>query len=128
MKKKVLVGLGVIIGLVFIGRGITHAESLEEALKAYLQDPKLDFLGMNYDKMFFKLLEGEDPTILDKIKAIPQDIKTIPLQIKASWKVVNQEPNRFIYLNLAGLGGLKKFMGAKEFNQLVERFLKAVIR
>ncbi|OLS02865.1 hypothetical protein [Tissierella creatinophila] len=119
MKKKMLVNLIIIAGISVIYGGITYADALKDGLEMYLQDPKLDFLGRNYDKMFFELLEGEDPTIIDKIKAIPNDFITIPLQAKCNWKMATQKTNALTYGSMGYLNGLKTALGTKEFNKII---------
>lgn len=121
MNNKKIVMFGIFVGVLSIG-SFCYAEELNEAINAYLQDNSFDFLGRGYDKMFFKLLEGENPTLINKIKAIPNDIKTLPKQILVSKKVFNQ--NIESYALLGGLSGLKSIIGAKEFNIMMKKILR----
>lgn len=114
MRKKILI---LVIIILIISSGIVYADELEEVLKAYLSDPSLDFLGRGYDKILFK----ENLTLIE-------DIKTMPLQLKCIYKIITQEPNIIAYGTLGGLGGLKIFMGEKEFNYIVKVMMKFLIK
>ncbi|MGJ0846603.1 hypothetical protein ACR77J_07935 [Tissierella praeacuta] len=121
MNNKKIVMFGIFVGVLSIG-SFVYAEELNEVINAYLQDNSFDFLGRGYDKMFFRLLEGENPTLINKIKAIPNDIKTLPKQMLVSKKVFNQ--NIESYTLLGGLSGLKSTIGAKEFNIMMKKILR----
>lgn len=111
-----LISLAVVSAIILLG-GISYAEELEEVLKAYLNDPSLDFLGRNYDKILFK----ENLSTME-------DIKTMPLQAKCVFKIATQKPNMIAYSSLGGTAGFKISIGAKEFNKIVIKIIKLAIR
>ncbi|NLY46815.1 MAG: hypothetical protein GX053_12640 [Tissierella sp.] len=127
MKKKILISVGVVGGLLLLSN-ISYADELTEVIEAYIQNPKLDFLGRNYDKLFFEALEGTNPTVLDKIKAVPDDFRTMIPQAKAMWKMFHQKPNMIAYSGLGGLAGLKAALGPKEFGEMMFKLLKLVVK
>lgn len=131
MKKKTIAGLCVISGLLFIS-SVTFADELKEALELYLQDPSFDLCGREFDKILFDsinsvLVNGyTDAEIIAKLKAIPDDFKTLPLQIKCTDKILEQ--NLLIYAPLAGLGGLNKAIGAEKFSKLMLKVLRVIFK
>lgn len=114
MKKKILISLCVVVAIV-LASGVASAEELEEALKSYLQDPSLDFLGRGYDKILFK----DNLTLME-------DIKTMPLQFKSMYKIITQKPNLVAYGTLSGTAGFKVAIGAKEFNKIALQILRLI--
>lgn len=133
MNKKVLVGLGIVSGILLIG-GVTYADDLKEALELYLQDPSLDWLGRNYDKILFENIQKvstgnlNDAEFFAKLKFIIEDIKTMPLQLKCMKKIVTQRENAIAYGGLTWLGGLKMSIGEKAFNKIMGDILKLVFK
>lgn len=134
MNKKVLIGLSV-VGIALFASGGTYAEGLDEALKAYLADPSLDFLGHEFEKILFeesqhafKGMELNDAEFLAKIKFIVEDIKTMPLQAQAYYKIFTNKVNILTYGSLSGVWGLKAGLGAKEFGNVMLKIIKLGIR
>lgn len=115
VNKKILLSVGVIGGILFLTQ-TGYAEELKEALEAYLKDPSWDWLGRKYDKILFEKLTTWE------------DIKTMPLQAKCMWKIINQPPNIVSYGSLGGLAGLKAEMGAKKFGEMMFKLFKIVAR
>lgn len=128
MIKKLLIGLGIGITTFFLIDKVIYADGLEKELIRYLESNKLDFLGRNFDKIFFNTLYGENPTALDKLKAIPEELKTLPLQSKCLWKIVNQKPNALTYGTISGLAGLKIELGSEAFNKLMLKVLRVIVK
>lgn len=132
MKKKVLVSLGIVGGLLLISGGMVYAESLEEALKAYLADPSFDWLGRNFDKILFEQITNvstgnfNDAELMAKLKFIFEDIKTMPLQLKCIKKIVEQ--NAPAYATLGGTAGIKIAVGSKNFGELLFKLFKVMCR
>lgn len=132
MSKKLLVSLGVVGGLALLTGGMAHAESLEEALKAYLANPKFDFLGHEFERILFeniqKVSTGDlnDAEIIEKLKFMIEDIKTLPLQLKCLDKIMKQ--NAPIYATLSGIAGLKMALGAEGFGYLTLKIIRMIFR
>lgn len=125
LNKKVLVGIGIAGGILLLG-GFTYAEELKESLELYLQDPSLDFLGHEFEKLLFEgIKNGDSHFVIEELKFVLQDIKTMPQQAKAMWKIIHQKPNIIAYGSLGTLGSLKAAMGAKAFNKAMWSILKS---
>lgn len=135
MRKKLLVSFGIVGGLLLlVGGGIVYAEGLEEALKAYLADPSLDWLGRGYDKILFEDIKSvstgnlNDAEFFAKLKFVVEDIKTMPLQFRCMGKIITQKPNAIAYGLLGNTAGLKLAIGAREFNKIAIKMLKLVVK
>lgn len=129
-NKKILINSMIIVGLLFITKSI-FAEGTDEAIRAYLADDMFDLLGHDYEKILFNGINNIPNSnymekFIKKVKFIPTDIKTFPLQAKATFKVF--EDNVGIYAAMGGVYGAKASMGAKAFGELATKMLKFVVK
>ena len=92
MNKKLLISLAIVGGILLLSN-ISYASSYDElklALEAYLQDPSLDFLGREYDRILFEQInnaETLDGELLAKLNFMFDDLLTMPLQLKCMKKI-----------------------------------------
>lgn len=125
INKKMLISLGFACGLLLIGK-IAHAEELGEAIEAYVNNHSVDFLGRDYDKILFESLKnGDGNFFINELKFTLQDIKTLPQQAKAYFKILHQPPNMVAYSTMGGLYSIKSAVGAAEFNKIMLKILKS---
>lgn len=134
MNKKLLVSIGIFSGLLLLSE-VTFADELRESLELYLADPSLDFLGHEFEKILFdesqqafKGMELNDAEFIAKLKFIIDDIKTMPLQAQAYYKIFTNKVNILAYGSLSGLWGLKSALGPKEFGNVMFKILKLVAK
>lgn len=135
INKKMLISLGIVTTAFLILNEPTHAEELKKALEAYLRYSDFDLLGRKYDKILFQnILEPSikgkqtDTEIIEKLKFVIDDVKTMPLQAKCTFKIVTEKYNSMIYAGTGMLAGAKINMGAKAFNKLLIKVLKVVVK
>lgn len=132
MNKKLLISLGVVAGIIFIGE-ISYAEELTEALTLYLEDASLDFLGCDFEKILFENQSRngmylDDKEFIAKLKFIADDIKTMPLQLKAYHKIFTNKVNIIAYGTLGSAAGLKTALGGEEFAKMLIKIIKLGVR
>ena len=130
MNRRILVGLGVVGIALFVSGGV-YADGLKESLELYLTDPSLDFFGHVFEKILFeeshhafKGMEFNDAEFLAKLQFIIDDIKTMPLQAQAYYKIFTNKVNILAYGSLSGLWGLKTSLGAKGFSKMMMQIIK----
>ena len=116
MKKKYIICVG-LIGVIIFTSGIVYATDLREELFTYLKDPSLDFLGHEFEKILFNKIQSGDNYLLGELKFVLDDIRTLPLQVKAMYKIFTQPPNIIAYGSLGSVYGLKTTLGASAFNK-----------
>ena len=116
MKKKYIFCAS-LVGVIVLFGGVVHASDLKDELMLYLQDPSLDFLGHEFEDILFKRIQNGDNHFLEELKFILDDIKTMPLQVKAMYKILTQTPNVIAYGSLGGVFGLKSALGTTLFNE-----------
>ena len=116
MKKKYIICVG-LIGAIIFTSGIAYATDLREELTSYLKDPSLDFLGHEFEKILFNKIQNGDNNFLEELKFVLEDIRTIPLQAKAMYKIFTQPPNIIAYGSLGSTFGLKTALGTSAFNE-----------
>ena len=134
MNKKLVLGIGVIAGICLLGE-VAHAEELKEALTLYLEDSSLDFLGHDFEKILFNEIQNsrngmylDDNEFIAKLKFVVDDIKTMPLQLKAYHKIFTNKVNAIAYGSLGGLAGMKTALGGEEFSKMIFKIIKLGMR
>lgn len=127
MNKKLVVSMLIIGGILFLG-GISYADELKESLELYLQDPSMDFLGHEFEKILFEKIKNGDNYFIEELTFILDDIKTMPLQIKAYYNILTQKTNMAVYGSLGFTYGTKIAMGAKEFGGMMVKLFKLVAK
>jgi len=133
IDRKILIGLGIAGGLLLIG-GIAYAEGLEEELIKYLNDDSIDLLGRKFEEILFQNtkeahipMKLSDDELKAKLKFMLEDIKTLPLQAKCLWKIINQKPNALIYGLVSGNSYLKLTLGEKAYKNLIFRLFRLLL-
>lgn len=127
MNKKLVVSILIIGGILFLG-GISYADELKKSLELYLQDPSMDFLGHEFEKILFEKIKNGDNHFIEELTFILEDIKTMPLQIKAYYNILTQKTNMAVYGSLGFTYGTKVAMGAKEFGEMMFKLFKLVAK
>lgn len=128
MNKK-LISVGIIAGIILIGE-VAFADELKEALKLYIADPSLDFLGHKFENILFQeSIHAYDGKLNDlefqaKLKFMIDDFRTMPLQYMAMKKIFTNKVNILAYGSLSGVWGLKECLGAKEFGKMMFKIFK----
>ncbi len=135
MNRKGLFGLGVTAVVLLFMNEFGFAEELEEELLRYLKSDKLDLFGREFEKILFQHTKEvsnppywDDAELKEKLKFIIEDIKTLPLQVRCIWKMLNQKPNTIAYGSLGYASWLKTSLGAEAFNKLILKLLKLIIK
>lgn len=133
-NKKIIISLSLAGGLLLVSN-IAHAEELKETLEAYLRLDKLDLLGIEYERILFDQIlkvstkgKQTDIEIIEKIKFITEDVKTIPIQAKCIHKIITQKYNSIIYSSVGSIAYAKLNMGTKAFNNLLKEVIKVLVK
>jgi len=133
INKKFLIGL-VIAGSIILTSNVIHAEGLEEELIKYLNDDSIDLLGRKFEEILFQNtkeahipMKLSDDELKAKLKFMLEDIKTLPLQAKCLWKIINQKPNALIYGLVSGNSYLKLTLGEKAYKNLIFRLFRLLL-
>lgn len=135
MNKKLLLSLGIGITTFLLLDGISFADDLKQELLKYLESDKLDLLGREFDRILFQNIKEHqmapylnDAEFKAKLKFVLDDLRTLPLQAKCIWKILNQKENVLIYSSIGGTAYLKSIMGAKAFNEMLFKIFKLIVK
>lgn len=134
INKKVLFGAGVIVSILLVSK-MSIATDLQMQLENYYSNYSTDFLGRKFEKILFEnILDASikakqtDAEIIEKLKFILDDIKTLPIQTKCLFKIFTDEVNSLTYLGLGGTAYIKVSIGEKAFNDIVLKLVKIIFK